>query len=51
LVGKIELVRNLLVGHLGSQQGILDLANQELIDEVFGRFARFLLADFEKITL
>ena len=29
------------MGHLGSQQGVLDLANQELVDEVFGCFARF----------
>ena len=51
LVGETKTVGNLLVGHLGGKQSIFDLANQELIDEVFGRFARFLLADFEEITL
>ena len=51
LVGKVELVGNLLVGHLSSDQSIFDLTNQKLVDKVFGRFARLLFADFEEITL
>ena len=35
LVGEVELVGNLLMGHLGCQQGIFDLADQKLVDKVF----------------